>query len=223
MNTLVYIKYYFYLGINWNWKIATILIRQELWGEKKYGINTTGADELKKLAEEGIDISHATIYMPVSYVLLENIFKQLPVIPRNHFLDIGCGKGRAICVAAYNSFSKISGVDFSNVLCEIAAQNIIAVQQKFPAVNFSVTNKNVLDYDIPDDVDCIFLFNPFDEMMTGKVVDAVKKTLEFTPRFLQIVYANPLYKKAFEDIGFTEIYYSKTMNYFEVSILNFRY
>ena len=60
-------------------------------------------------------------------------------------------------------------------------------------------------------------------MMTEKVANAVKKNLEFTPRFLQIVYANPLYKKAFEDIGFTEVYYSKTMNYFEVSILNFRY
>ena len=196
---------------------------QEIWGEKKYGINTTGADELKKLSQQDIDISHATIYMPVSYVLLETIFNQLPVTPRNHFLDIGCGKGRAICVAAYNGFRKISGVDFSKVLCEMTAQNIIVVQQKYPAVEFAVTNKNVLDYDIPGDVDCIFLFNPFDEMMTEKVANAVKKNLEFTPRFLQIVYANPLYKKAFEDIGFTEVYYSKTMNYFEVSILNFRY
>ena len=116
MNILAYIRYYFYLGINWNWKIATILIRQEIWGEKKYGINTTGADELKKLSQQDIDISHATIYMPVSYVLLENIFNQLPVNPRKHFLDIGCGKGRAICVAAYNGFRKISGVFFYLIL-----------------------------------------------------------------------------------------------------------
>lgn len=223
MKTIAYIRYYFYLGINWNWKIATILLRQEIWGEKKYGINTTGADELKKLPEKGIDISHATIYMPVSYALLETIFYQLPIAPRNHFLDIGSGKGRAICMAAYKDFSKISGVDFSKELCEIAAQNIIAVQQKFPAIQFAVTNKNILDYDIPGDVDCIFLFNPFDEMMTLKVADAVKKSLAFSPRFLQIIYANPLHKKAFEDVGFKEVFYSKTMNYFEVSILNFRY
>ena len=223
MSPIAFIRYYLYLGINWNWKIATILIRQEIWGEKKYGINTTGADELKKLAIEGIDISHATIYMPVSYVLLETVFNQLSPSPRNHFLDIGCGKGRAICVAAYNGYSKISGIDFSKLLCEIAAQNIIVVQQKYPAVQFTITNKNVLYYDIPGDVDCIFLFNPFDEMMTGKVSEIIKKSLDFTPRFLQIIYANPLYKKAFEDIGFTEVYYSKKMNYFEVSILNFRY
>ena len=30
--------------------------------------HTTGADELKNLAKKGIDISHATIYMPVSYL-----------------------------------------------------------------------------------------------------------------------------------------------------------
>lgn len=223
MNSLAYIRYYFYLGINWNWKIAAVLLKQEIWGEKKYNIYTTGADELKKLPKQGIDISHATIYMPVSYGLLETIFNHLPGAPRNHFLDIGCGKGRAICVAAYNGYSKISGVDFSKLLCEIADQNIIAVQQKFPAVQFAVTNKNILDYDMPGDVDCIFLFNPFDEMMTEKVADAIKKSLALAPRFLQIIYANPLYKKVFEDIGFTEVYYSKTMNYFEVSILNFRY
>lgn len=223
MKIIAFIRYYFYLGINWNWKIATVLLKQEIWGEKKYGINTTGADELKKLTEKGIDISHSTIYMPVSYALLETIFTQLPVTPRNHFLDIGSGKGRALCVAAYNGFNKISGVDFSKFLCEIATQNIIAVQQKFPTIQFAVTNKNILDYDIPGDVDCIFLFNPFDEMMILKVADAVKNSREFSPRFLQIIYANPLYKKAFEDVGFTEVFYSKTMNYFEVSILNFRY
>ena len=90
MNTIPYIKYFYYLGINWNWKLATVLILQEIKGEKKYGINTTGADELEGLAKNAIDISHSTIYMPVSYNLLENVLTHIPESFRNYFLDIGC-------------------------------------------------------------------------------------------------------------------------------------
>ena len=73
MKTLSYIKYFFFLFINWDVKIAWYMIKQEIKGEKKYGINTTGADELHNLEKQGIDISHATIYMPVSYSLLEDL------------------------------------------------------------------------------------------------------------------------------------------------------
>ena len=114
MKFFTYIKYFYFLFINWNIKIAWIMIKQEIAGEKKYGINTTGADELYKLEKQGIDISHATIYMPVSYTLLEEAFKQLNFYkPQVHFLDIGCGKGRALCVAA--GFALFEKLEITNV------------------------------------------------------------------------------------------------------------
>ena len=64
-----YIKYFFYIALNWNIKIAWYIIRREIIGEKKYSINTTGADELKQLEEKGIDITHATIYMPGNFYI----------------------------------------------------------------------------------------------------------------------------------------------------------
>jgi len=110
---LQYLQYLFYLAFNWNWTIAFIIIRQEIRGEKKYQINTTGADELKSLEKEGIDITHSTIYMPVTYGVIENAFDKLNLKANKHFLDIGCGKGRALCVAAFSGFKKITGIDFS--------------------------------------------------------------------------------------------------------------
>ena len=125
MNFFNFFSYFLYVGINWNWSIAYTIILQEIQGEKKYGINTTGADELMELKKLGVDISHATIYMPVSYQLLDIIFTYLPKQNRHHFLDIGCGKGRAICVAAYCGFKKVTGIDFSKKFCEIAEENFI--------------------------------------------------------------------------------------------------
>src|SRR5690242_2004191 len=82
--SLSYIKYFFYLAINWNIKIAINILQQEMKGEKKYGIATTGADELKELEKKGIEIEHSTIYMPVSYDLLDDIFKQLNIKDTSH-------------------------------------------------------------------------------------------------------------------------------------------
>ncbi len=222
MKLFPYIRYFFYLGINWNIRIALRILRSEIRGEKKYGINTTGADELKDLYEKGIDTSHATIYMPVSYELLEEIFAQLtnkPIDQLTHFLDIGCGKGRAMCVAAHKGYKKITGIDFSKKLCEEANQNCIITQQKVPGAEFNVINNDAFYFDIPADVDCIFMFNPFDEIIMSGVVNNIVESLQQNPRKMAIAYVNPLHKSLFTSIGFKETYYSKEMKYLEVAIL----
>lgn len=212
------------------------MIGQEIKGEKKYGINTTGADELKKLEDKGIDITHATIYMPVSYTLLEEIFKQLDSNnykqqttnhilqttnhkPFNHFLDIGCGKGRALCVAAHQGFKKVTGIDFSKELCDDANENLTKTKQKIPTLQFNVINNDAFYFEIPDDVDCIFFFNPFDEIIMSAVVNNIFESLQNNPRKLYIIYVNPLHKEQFLKAGFTETWHSKKMKYLEASIL----
>jgi SAM-dependent methyltransferase len=204
------------------------MIWQEVKGEKKYGINTTGADELFKLEKQGIDISHATIYMPVSYLLLKEIFKQLSHTkflnpkPLNHFLDIGCGKGRALCIAAHQGFKKVTGLDFAGDLCEAAKENLEIIKQKIPELEYKIINNDAFYFEIPDDVDCIFFFNPFDEIIMSGVVNNIFTSLKTNPRKLTIIYVNPLHKELFLKAGFKEIWYCKKMKYLEASILESR-
>jgi len=217
-----YIKYFYFLFINWNIRIAWVMIRQEITGEKKYGINTTGADELFKLEKQGIDISHATIYMPVSYSLLEETFKQLKngsTQQQTHFLDLGCGKGRALCVAAHLGFRKVTGLDFAKNLCEAAKENLAITKQKIPELEYKVINNDAFYFEIPDDVDCIFFFNPFDEIIMSAVVNNIFASLKSNPRKITIIYVNPLHKELFLKAGYKETWYSKKMKYLEVSVL----
>lgn len=219
-----YIKYFFYLLDNWDFKIAWYMIRQEIKGEKKYGISTTGADELYKLEKLGIDISHATIYMPVSYSLLEEIFTQLTTKllnpkPLNHFLDMGCGKGRALCVAAHKGFKQVTGLDFAGHLCETAKNNLAITKQKIPELEYKVINNDAFYFEIPGDVDCIFFFNPFDEIIMSGVVNNICTSLQNNPRNINIIYVNPMHKEMFLKAGFTETWHFKKMMYLEASIL----
>ena len=195
------------------------MIKQEIKGERKYKINTTGEDELIKLEELGVDISHSTIYMPVNYYLLEEVFQQLPASPRNHFLDMGCGKGRALCVAAHHGFNKVTGIELSKELCKIATENLSLTNQKFPDMQFKVIHNDAFYFEIPDDVDCIFLFNPFDEIIMSAVVNNIFESLQNNPRKLHIIYANPLHKEQFLKAGYTQTWYSKKMKYIEAVIL----
>ena len=219
MKIFSYLQYFFYLGFNWNFRIAFTIIAQEIKGEKKYSINTTGADELKNLSKKGIDISHATMYMPISYLLVEEIFRQIPLKPGTHFLDIGCGKGRAMCVAPHYGYNHITGVDFSKQLCDDAVANLNTTKQKIPSLRYEVITKDAVNFEIPADVDCIFLFNPFDVVIMSAVVFNIMESAKEYPREIIVAYANPLYEQLFLEEGFIEIFHTKQMKYLEAAIL----
>ena len=219
MKFITYIRYFYFLLDNWDFKIAWYMIKQEIKGERKYHIQTTGADELEKLDEMGIDLTHATIYMPVSYSLLEEIFQRLPVSPRTHFLDLGSGKGRALCLAAHAGFRHVTGVDLSKDLCDQATVNLNKTKQQIPDFKFTTINNDAFYYEIPDDVDCVFLFNPFDEIIMSAVVNNIFESLQNNPRKLQVIYANPLHKEQFLNAGYTQTWHSIKMEYIEAVIL----
>jgi SAM-dependent methyltransferase len=217
LRLIAYLKYFFYIAWNWNIIIAFYIIFHEIKGEKKYGINTIGIDNLDELESKHLD--NATIYMPAVYSMLEMIFDKIKVGNITHLLDIGCGKGRAICVAAAKGCKKVSGVDFSKELCLDALNNLTVIQEKQPALKAKIINSDAYTYQIPADVDCIFLFNPFDDFLMKGVVKNIEQSLKLNPRLIKIIYANPLCKSHFIDAGFKETFHSKKMRYIEVSIL----
>jgi SAM-dependent methyltransferase len=219
MQFLKFSKYFFYIASNWNLRIAFHIIRKEITGEKKYGINTTGADELQKLEASGIDVSHATIYMPASYDMLEEIFYRLRDKTFHHFIDIGCGKGRVLCVAAHYGISKVSGVDLSKSFCDESVRNLESTKAKFPDLQFRVFNNDAFYFDITPDVDCIFLFNPFDETIMSGVVENIEISLDKNPRDIIVIYFNPLNKELFINNGFKEMFHLKKLSYLEACIL----
>lgn len=215
---LKYLRYFFYITWNWNLRIALHLLGSEIRGEKKYGIHTTGIDELNSLEEAGIDTSHATIYMPVSYPLLEAALAQCPAGINDSFVDIGCGMGRALCVAAHKGYRKVTGVDFSKALCEAARSNLAIVKQAIPSLEFDVVHNDAFYFDIPADASTIFLFNPFDEVILSAVIKNILASRAVVKRPIRVIYANPLHRELLLAAGFTEVWYTKKLEYLEAGI-----
>lgn len=220
MRFIPYLRYFFYIAWHWNPILALFTIYYEIRGEKKYHIHTIGEDELNSLKEKGIDISHAHIYMPVNYFILERLMNEIAKYDHNKtLLDLGCGKGRVMIVAAAYGFEQISGIDISKEFCNEATATTVSYAEKNPQVHFTIINQDALSYDIPDNICCVFLFNPFDELIMTGVVSNILKSQCAYPRTLRVIYANPQHKSVFLENGFNEIFYVKKLNYFEGSIL----
>ncbi len=221
MKFINYLKYFYFIAINWNPRLAFFTIFHEIKGEKKYGINTIKVDRLRRAGIESANIQHASIYQAVGYYALEKAFDYLQQIGANqNLLDYGCGKGRVLAVAAHYGFQKIIGVDFSQLFCAEATDNIAVIKPMYPDASFKIICADAANYQIENDTNVFFFFNPFDEIVMLAVVKNILQSFKQNRRKIYIVYVNPLHKEIFESAGFEEEYYLKKMEYIELSILS---
>jgi SAM-dependent methyltransferase len=219
MKYFYYIRLFFFITFNWNIRLAWFTVYHEIRGEKKYNINTSKTEDIKKLSIKGDNVEHAEIYQGANYYLLEKVFDYLQTIEvTQNILDFGCGKGRVLAVAAYYGFKKITGVEFAKELCEEARKNIIPVQQKFPEKILNVIHVNAVNYTIEKDTNVFFFFNPFNEVVMLNVAKNILQSLKKNPREVFVIYINPVHKEIFLSAGMEQIWDFAKMKYIEISI-----
>ncbi len=222
MITLPYLKYFLFLTKNWNIRLAYFTIKHEIAGEKKYLIQTTGIDKLKRLSVVGDNKKNASIYQAANYYLLEKAFDFLAEEKASGtIVDFGSGKGRIMAVAAFYGYKSIKGIEFAAALSAIAKINLDNIQSKYPETNFSIITENALNYEIEKEDSIFFFFNPFDESIVLEVVKNILKSLRKYPRKIFVVYINPMHQEIFESAGFQEEYYFSELEFLELSIMSY--
>ncbi len=221
MKFIYYLRYWFFIGINWNFRLAFFSIYHEIKGEKKYNLDTIELDRLKSISINSENLKHASIYQACNYYILEKGLDYLSSINENKNLtDFGCGKGRALVVATHYGFTNITGIDFAKALCVAAEQNIQKLKLLFPSVRFNIICEDAVEYKINAEQNVFFFFNPFDEVVLLKVVKNILASLKETSRKVYIMYVNPVHKETFLSAGFHEEYHLRKLKYIELSILS---
>ena len=152
-------------------------------------------------------------YEAVSYYMLEKLlFTLQKMSDESAIVDLGCGKGRVMVVAAHLGFKKITGIDFAKELCVEAVRNMEAVQQSVPGIEWQVIYANVLDYAIQPDDSVFFMFNPFVEETLNLFLDGLENSCNLVPRKTWFLYASPLHALALQNRGYEIIYLQKLIN-----------
>jgi SAM-dependent methyltransferase len=163
--------------------------------EYRYGMKTAIEIARDDLTTDSQNKYYSASYKPVRSRMFRDAMMKLPAeLTDGVFLDIGCGKGRALILAAELGYQKVYGIEFSPQLVEICKANIEKFRQKRKTdTEFDVTCVDAAHYEISEHINVIFLFNPFGEPVMGQVVENVVASLLAHPRVVYVVYINPLY------------------------------
>lgn len=196
------------------------MIMHEIKGEKKYQINTTAPAELLDLTIQNGDISKSSRYEAVNFFILESLLQKMRSLDNiQSFSDLGCGKGRALVVAAHFGFTNLKGIDFAKEVCEEARNNMQQVKQIFPDINFEIICGNVTDYSVDPPESVFFMFNPFNEEIIENFLEKVEVSLKDYPRTIYFLYASPKHIETFFEFEYEPVYRKRKLNWLDGVIL----
>jgi predicted RNA methylase len=111
------------------------------------------------------------------------------------FIDIGCGKGKPLIVAARSGYTRLIGVEFARDLADKARANLRACGLQ-DAVIFNI---DAVDYQFPASPFVAFMYNPFGPEIMKHVVANLMRT---SHRDFVIVYSNPTQRTILAESGF---------------------
>jgi predicted RNA methylase len=151
------------------------------------GIDT--ADEVR-LERLGLAAPERVGYEPSGWLTLRRILRTDEVSPADVFLDLGCGKGRAVLLAARYPFRRVIGVELSDRLTSVARNNVAACRARLRCGSVELVNADVTTYRVPDDVSVVYMNNAF----RGSIFDAAMRNLiasvDRQPRTVRLIYSN---------------------------------
>ena len=102
-------------------------------------------------------------YLPTTYTFFEELFNKYPFDVNDYFVDIGCGKGRALMMAALYGCKHICGIENNKVIFDSLMNNYYAwLRCEFMrGVDSDLINKSFFDVEIKNEWNKFFLFKPF--------------------------------------------------------------
>jgi SAM-dependent methyltransferase len=151
-----------------------------------YGIRTEATIPWHRLGDD----PDAVDYEATSYRTLQLVFREIQISGQDVFLDYGCGMGRPLVCAARRPFQRVIGVEASPALCRWARANLRAARG-LKCSQTEVVNCPAEHYALPDDVNVIFMFNPFRGRMLQAVIQEIHASLERRWRAMSLLYLIP--------------------------------
>jgi SAM-dependent methyltransferase len=207
-----YLAHFWYVAVNWSLPMAVFMVVDNIRGTRKYGAGTFLPAELKSLTIRGGNVRDGSRYEAVSYYMLEHLFIAFRKLSdETEIVDLGCGKGRAMMVAPYFGFTKVTGVDFAEEVCAEARHNMQVTARAFPGLDWKVLTADVLEYDIQPADSVFFMFNPFNERILGRFLERLESSYLDHPRPLAFIYASPQHLDLLQNAGFAVVYRKKKM------------
>ena len=118
-------------------------------------------------------------YEPTPYSVLQRLANTGLIRKNNMLLDYGCGKGRVDFFLSYQTRCRCLGVEYDERIYEKVMENKKEAVSK-EMVSFSLANAE--EFQLPEQIDRIYFFNPFSVEILRKVMARIMESYYEHPR-----------------------------------------
>jgi SAM-dependent methyltransferase len=194
--------------------------------DRKYGVSTSGSVEPSEAEiSDPVSLDNAINYEPTDEAVMRHILRYVATHfdpAQLTFVDLGCGRGRALLMAADLPFLEVIGVEISASHCRIAQQNVTAYRaargsngkrahangRSARKSTIVVCHENATEFEFPNTDLLVYLFNPFRGPVLRSVLErlaafqaATRRRVHLilcSPRTEDLLLAHPAFRKQYE-------------------------
>jgi SAM-dependent methyltransferase len=128
------------------------------------------------------------------------------------FVDLGCGKGRAVLLASTLGFRAVVGVELNPELAKIAEVNREAWQAAGRAVApIRIVCGDAAEFTLPEGPCLIYLYNPFGAPVLRRLLERIEAQRTARPGRVDVVYQNPEQEAVFQEFPAFELLWSEVI------------
>lgn len=162
--------------------------------DRRLGVDTFG---FRPAVGKREDPERRVHYVPISYARLTRLFEQAAPGADDHFVDLGCGLGRAVFAAADRGGCRATGVEIDPELHALACANA----DRYAGHGKPSFVLGPAEEAMPDDVTLLYMYHPFGEGTMTRVAQSLVSSLRANPRRLRIIYENPMHGDVLDATG----------------------
>jgi SAM-dependent methyltransferase len=175
---------------------------EDAWFDRRFGTETARTVYTDQLESHLANRDHSTRHKATKARPLQTLLRELQLPSGSTFVDIGCGKGKVLLLAAQHPFARVVGIEFSPSLCRDARRNVGIFEKRVRLqAPVEVIEADVTQHAFGGDENVFFLYNPFD----GEILEAFLKNLAGSlaarPRRLWMIYNAPVYASVVDASG----------------------
>jgi SAM-dependent methyltransferase len=159
-----------------------------------YGTTTSGRLPAWLLRSGNAADAHATAYAGCQPSCLRHALAVIPDPEDHSFVDLGCGKGRALVIASELPFRRILGIELAPGLVVDARRNARIVKGRYPLrTPIEVIEGDATTAVFPDGDLVVFLYHSFGPELIGRMLSRVTDAVAAVDRTIFLIYENPVY------------------------------
>jgi SAM-dependent methyltransferase len=170
----------------------------------EYGVDTSGLIGGGDLGVGHVHDVYITAYAGVPPSRFDRTIRRwtltppLDIVEHYTFVDLGCGKGRAVMLASELQFRAVIGVELNTDLARIAEANVEIWKAAGRALcPVRIACGDATEFKLPPGPCLVYLANPFGAPVMSRLLERLKAQAVAQNQTLDVVYQNPEQERVF--------------------------